>query len=253
MKRGCEICKMQSQNEKKLVRKIRNKEDDDEIDDTVVRRKVCKVIQSDNPDEESEKVRLLDDDIAERDAFVNRLIEREEKHTRKLTSQEGLSADQIKELATKGAISTSKDLDAVERLREISRQLYLEKREEKELKLLELSMKDEEYLFDDVELTAEEKKRLELNKKILAMASDKYRFNYKDDGYHMPDGYEDERGRINKEKRDALLTARYEAEEELKTEQELWEEDQVKIATVKFGSKDQKEKLKVDNYDYVFE
>ena len=56
------------------------------------------------------------------------------------------------------------------------------------------------------------------------MSKNKYRFNEKEDGYHMPDGYEDENGRVVKEKRDAVLTARYQEEEQLKTEQELWEE-----------------------------
>ena len=77
----------------------------------------------------------------------------------------------------------------IDQLREISRQHYLQKREEKELKLLELSVKDEQYLFDDVEVTAEERERMELNKKILNMAKDRYRFDYKDDGnrkIHIP-------------------------------------------------------------------
>ena len=72
----------------------------------------------------------------------------------------------------------------VEQLREISRQHYLQKREEKELKLLELSVKDEQYLFDDVDVTKEERERMELNKKILNMAKDRYRFDYKNDGKH---------------------------------------------------------------------
>ena len=89
----------------------------------------------------------------------------------------------------------------IERLREISRQHYLEKREKKELQLLDYSLKDEQYLFDDVGLTKEEMERRELNQKILSMASDKYRFDYKDNGtslavytiflaamlYHLPD------------------------------------------------------------------
>lgn len=50
---------------------------------------------------------------------------------------------------------------------------------------------------------------MEINEKILQMAKDKHRFSYKDDSYHIPDGYEDSNGRIDKKKRDAVLTARY--------------------------------------------
>lgn len=38
----------------------------------------------------------------------------------------------------------------------------------------------------------------EVQQQILSLATDKYRFSYKDDGYHMPDGYEDANGRIDK-------------------------------------------------------
>ena len=198
----------------------------------------------------------MDKDIQERDAFIERMLERDEKKTKhKDKPSNGLTASQIQELATRGSISSSnKDKKVVDSLRELSRQQYLEKREEKEIKLLEMSMKDEEYLFEGIELTKEEKRRLEVNKNIISMAKDKHRFNYKDDGYKMPDAYEDaETGRINKRKRDGVLTARYEAEEVLKSEQEIWEEDQVHKSLLKFGAKESKQQQQQKEYDYVFE
>mmetsp|Transcript_26254 Transcript_26254/g.38918 ORF Transcript_26254/g.38918 Transcript_26254/m.38918 type:complete len:1058 (+) Transcript_26254:41-3214(+) len=237
------------------VKKIRTKKSGDESseDETVVthKRRSSPTTKAEDKKDVNDD---MDEDIAERDAFVQRLLERDDSKTKKLERQQegGLTTEQIQELATRGAISaSSKDRSVVERLREVSRQHYLKKREDKELKLLEVGLRDEEYFFEDVELTAEEKKRRELNEKILNMARNKHRFDEKDDGYHMPDGYEDERGRINKEKRDAVLTTRYEEEEELKTEQELWEEEQVKTAMVRFGAKDRKKKA--DEYDLVFE
>jgi pre-mRNA-splicing factor ATP-dependent RNA helicase DHX16 len=122
----------------------------------------------------------------------------------------------------------------VDQLREISRQHYLEKREEKELKLLELTLRDEKDLFDHEELTYEERNRYEINKKILEFSKDKNRFNYKDDSYKLPDSYEDGDGRIDKKKKEAVLTNRYIEEIQVKSEQELWEESQMKTSKVKY-------------------
>ena len=120
----------------------------------------------------------------------------------------------------------------INQLREISRQHYLEKREEKELKLLELTLRDEKDLFDNEELTKEERNRYEVNKKILAFSKDKNRFSYQDDSYKLPDSYEDSDGRIDKKKREAVLTNRYIEEVQVKSEQELWEESQMKTSKV---------------------
>ena len=237
----------------KRVRRHRHSDSDSE-DDTVIRRHARGQDNSpaDSKEETIDREMEMAHDIEERDAFVQRLLEREDKKTKHLQDPSGLTAEQIQELSTRGQISaSSKDKNVVNRLREISRQHYLKKREEKELKLLELGMRDEDYLFEDVDLTAEEKKRRQLNKKIIDMARDKYRFDEKEDGYHMPDGYEDERGRVNKAKREAVLTTRYEEEEELKTEQEQWEESQVKTAMVHFGARDRKPLA--EEYDLVFE
>ena len=82
-----------------------------------------------------------------------------------------------------------------------------------------LGMRDEDDLFDGVNMSKEELKRREIQKGILKMAKGKYRFNYKEEGYRMPEGYEDASGRVDRIKREGALTARYEEEEQLKTEQ----------------------------------
>ena len=113
-------------------------------------------------------------------------------------------------------------------------------------------MRDEDDLFEGVRMTKEELKKREIQKQILSMAKDRYRFNYKDDGYRMPEGYVDANGRIDKAKREGALTARYEAEEQVKTEQEQWEEDRVKMSLQHFGAKD-KDKDKEEQYDLLVE
>jgi len=71
----------------------------------------------------------------------------------------------------------------------------------------------------------------------------------------MPEAYETADGRLDKAKRDAALTARYQEEEQFKTEQELWEERQLGISTFRPGARDRpKPKDENEGYDdYVFE
>ena len=96
-------------------------------------------------------------------------------------------------------------------------------------------MRDNEDLFGGIRMSKEELKKKDIQMKILSMAKDKHRFNYKDEGYHMPDGYEDAKGRIDKAKREGALTARYEEEEEPKTEQVLHHEECSSLTIVCFS------------------
>ena len=60
-----------------------------------------------DPDIDPIKQAQLDADIAERDEFVARLLDREEQRTKKLTEPQGLTVEQVKELATKGVLSST--------------------------------------------------------------------------------------------------------------------------------------------------
>jgi pre-mRNA-splicing factor ATP-dependent RNA helicase DHX16 len=192
-----------------------------------------------------------DQDIVDRDAFVQRLYARDDTKTKRLVpDNEGLSAEQIRELSTRGTLGESKS-DVISRLRELSRRQYLEKRERKELELLEKSLREEEELFAGEKLTALEHRRREVDQQIIAMTKDKHRFSYKDDSYHIPEGFEDKDGRIDKTKKEAVLAARYVEEGPVKSEQDLWEEEQLKISRLQFGSK--KQDSKSVEYDFVFE
>lgn len=59
-----------------------------------------------------------------------------------------------------------------------------------------------------VELTAGEKKKIEVSKKVLELAKDPNRHAPKTDAYQLPDAYEDEQGRIDTRRREDVLTAR---------------------------------------------
>ncbi len=146
------------------------------------------------------------------------------------------------------------DFFVVRFLLNVSRQLYLPKRAEKELRLLEMELEDEEDLFlrEGVKLTDLERKRIELSKQILRLAKDPDRFDPKGNYYQLPDAYEDEQGRIDIARREEVLTKRWEVEGELQTEQDEWEKHQLSMATAKYGAQD-KMKNKDEEYDFVFD
>lgn len=199
-------------------------------------------------------------DQAEREAFEERLRSRDASRT--LHKAGGPSSepkvDREHHLVDENTDGTATKEDQLSRLREISRQEYLKKREEKQLELLEFQLKDEEYLFQDTERTDSEKKQFELNQQIFTTARARQKKEIKQ-GYHIPDSYDevdDEGNRVERNK-EQLLTDRYDhvEDEHFKTEQERWEEHQVRMSTV---SKTRKSNSAAtgepqEDYELVFE
>jgi pre-mRNA-splicing factor ATP-dependent RNA helicase DHX16 len=126
-------------------------------------------------------------DIEERDEFAERLKARDEANTKRKTDQ---SSNKMLEEAAKRLKLEKEDRSKVmPSLREQSRQQYLERREQDKLAELEDEVLDEEFLFQNVELTEYEKKRIEQKKKTLEIArqykeADKLE---KVDRYYIPD------------------------------------------------------------------
>jgi pre-mRNA-splicing factor ATP-dependent RNA helicase DHX16 len=128
--------------------------------------------------------------------------------------------------------------------------VYLKKRQEREVTLLKQSLQDEEELFRGSKLTAAERKRIELGKKIISMVEKNENEEDKEDGfYRLPDEYNDQDTKGNQDK--ALLSSRYVEPKQEKSEQELWEESQTQKATG-FASKKGKPKDQKE-YDLVFD
>lgn len=196
--------------------------------------------KAEEPKVEDERER----DAAERDALVERMRERDEARTRRLVNEGGLTGEQVAELAKTGAVDPSAGDADVARMRQLSRRAYLNKWEAKQLELLQAEVDEEAQLFGDEQISAEERKHTELSKQILAMAKD--RVAKEEEGYRVPEAYEDE---APSDVRDKILKARYEEEAEPKTEQEKWDEAQTKRATRKKKSS----RYDVDSSEYVFE
>ncbi|TMW62699.1 hypothetical protein Poli38472_005317 [Pythium oligandrum] len=207
--------------------------------------------------EETEEERARRVDREERDAFAERVRQRDEERTkrkRKLDEPEpmhGLTKDEVAQLSARGDVKSSVLNEKLERLREVSRQEYLKKREEKELELLELQIKDEETLFGEEKRTRKEQEQVELSRRILEAARKRAKPD-EVEGYQMPDAYDevdDEGRRVRKKNKDELLTDRYEEEQVFRTEQEVWEETQVKAAKTRKSRKRDDE----PEYEYVFD
>jgi len=200
-------------------------------------------------------------DLRERDEFAKRLLERDQKKTLQKESEnvEGdedyqKRLDMEQRLARGETIYDEKTGDQItlQTLREESRRAYLKKRTERELTLLERELEEEEELFDVEKLTEAEKRRLELRKEVLKLAKGEKggRKETNDQFYKLPDEYEEQEGRTKAEKNNALLKSRYVEEKHEKTEQELWEEEQTRKASIRTAKKG---KSLEKSYDFVFE
>ena len=140
-------------------------------------------------------------------------------------------------------------------LREKSRQEYLRKREEQQLLLLEKRIEDEEFLFKDIQLTEKERKKMDYDRELLRLAKERMAISDNVQGYHMPEDYITEKGKLDKKRLDNVLYQRYEDEDgdKFTNEQEQWEKEQISKSTVRIGSKDQKLKNDDEGFDYVFD
>lgn len=198
-------------------------------------------------------------DLTERDEFIKRINKRDKNRSKDRDDDEdgdgveAARADQERQLSNGGAVvdESSGKVVTMSTLREESRRSYLKKREEKELKLLERQLQDEEELFGgESALTEAERRRIEMGREILRMAKQRgIKEEDKRDGYHLPDEVDE---KLSKADRDAsALTSRYVEEVKEKTEQELWEESQTNKAMLPKKSIKKRPGEKV--YDYVFE
>jgi pre-mRNA-splicing factor ATP-dependent RNA helicase DHX16 len=204
-------------------------------------------------------------DLRERDEFVKRMLERDQSKTKKQVKQEDEEDQEetqdamrkrldIEERLARGETVLGEDGKALtlERLRLESRRVYLKKRQEREVNLLKQSLQDEDELFRDQKLTAAERKRIELGKKILKMVETNENQEDKNDGfYRLPDEYNE--GDTKGSQDQALLTSRYVEPVKEKSEQELWEESQTQKATSVLPRKKKGAQKEEKEYELVFD
>ncbi|CAL8468358.1 g7898 [Coccomyxa elongata] len=210
----------------------------------------------DAQDEEEAKRLAEEKDQKEKEEFVERLRQKDEARTRKIAEAK-LSKEELQEMERRKYETEEEKRTLIPELRGISREEYLKKREEQKLAEMKDALEDEERLFAGQKLTEKEQRELEYKRQVYELA--KLRKQQQEeldrrDEYHMPTAYDAE-GQ-NQSKRYEVLTARYrEVDEDDEAapwkEQENWEADQIKKASMKVGSKDKVKQAQ--QYEFVFE
>ena len=197
----------------------------------------------------AKKEKDMDDDIANRIALDKRIRDRDKDKTkRNLKVLENPQASQY-------ALTPEERMEVLEKIKKKSRQEYLKMREEQQLDLFLRKLEIEKSMFGDRELTEEERRVNMLNEEIYKLAMEQKTKTTNVDSYVMPDSYEDDEGKLNKDKKYGALYKRYEEAKVELTEQQLWEKAQIDKATVHFGAakKPDDKSAKNKEYDFVFE
>jgi len=178
-----------------------------------------------------------------------RLKEKDLAKTRKVGTSAGSKLEQ-EEAQKRLELSNNKNPETTDRMRVLARRKYLTEREQKMVQELGDFINDEEYIFEEENLTAAEMKQLQLNKKIYKYTQDRLNLKVDDDAYHMQAAVEVS----SKKKEQNLLHARYEKKEEVKVnEQEEWESHQAKMAKMEFGALNGVPPPGGKKYELVFE
>ncbi|CAH1388645.1 unnamed protein product [Nezara viridula] len=184
-----------------------------------------------------------EEDRKQRDEFAARLRKKDKENTRKITT---IHSDKraYEEAAKRLKIDSEHQEKLIPRLRVESRRKYLEKRKEDKVLELEADVVDDEYLFNEEELTERERKDRDHKKKLLILAKEHERAREleKVQRYHMPRDVKDS-------------VEQYEEVDERENkpnyEQRKWEEEQMSSAVFHFGAK--KKDKSQEEYDLVLD
>lgn len=206
-------------------------------------------------EEEDEEERQREEerkrDQAARAEFEERLREKDEASTKKVAEPKLSKAQRVEaERRAKGEA----EQELVPSLRDVSRQEYLAKREAQKLAELRDELLDAEMLFKGVKLSRAEEAELAYKRHVYQLALQRAaKLEEKDDGYHMPTAYDDDKmGHLRRF--DVALDRYKEPEADTATpwaEQATWEKKQLGSAMLSFGAKDKKQAG--EEYEYVFE
>jgi pre-mRNA-splicing factor ATP-dependent RNA helicase DHX16 len=203
-----------------------------------------------------EKERL--EDLKDRDAFADRVRERDREKTKKVVEdRSSKNSGDAAEAARRRLLADDFEArgQALPSLRQHSRQEYLTKREIQQIELLRKEIADDESLFRGMKISKREKKELDRKKELLKLVEERLRIDDKWDGYALPEDYITEQGKIDKKKKENALYKRYEEakpkDDQFVTDVDQWEASQTHHSTFKTGAMDKVET--VDDYEYVFD
>lgn len=203
--------------------------------------------------------RAREDDIRERDAFAERMRERDRDKTKRLVEDRSskVSAGAAAEAADRRRLAEDAEarILAMPSLRERSRQQYLTKREVQQIELLRKEIADEEALFRGMKVTRREQEALDRKKQLLELVEARLKIDDKLEGYQLPEDYFTEQGKIDRKKKESVLYQRYEEakpkDDQFVTDVDQWEHSQTVHSTFRTGAMDKREI--VEDYEYVFD
>ena len=202
---------------------------------------------SDSEDEFEKMERERRKDLEERDAFAQRMIKKDKEKQRNVNEKSEKKA--YEEAAKRLAMENENKEQLLPDLRKESRRKYLAKRKEDKILELKDDIADDEFLFDDSQLTEKEKQERKYKKTVLNLALDHTKASEieKVQRYVMP---EDRK----KGETDSYIEVENK-ERAPHYEQKKWEEEHLNSATYKFGAKDAKRKYeeKAKKYDLILD
>ncbi|KAM7421405.1 hypothetical protein PAMA_015503 [Pampus argenteus] len=226
-------------NKRKHIRQKKKSESssEEEVPESIRSNSNHKSVKDEEEEEWEKEERERLQDIEERDAFAERVKQKDKDKTRNITERTDKKAYEEAQKRLKMAEDGQKNM--LPELRKRSRWEYLKKREEEKIEDLEAEILDEEYLFATDEMTEREKKELEYKRTLRDLAKDYKKAGAKEheerkNRYYMP-----------KENRSKEVPQRdLELEEtpmELGGEQGRWEEERLKTASLSFGARKERE------------
>ncbi|KDR82656.1 hypothetical protein GALMADRAFT_32856, partial [Galerina marginata CBS 339.88] len=209
-------------------------------------------------DEDSRRERERLEDLRDRDAFAERVKDRDRERTKKVVEDRSSKAGgAAAEAAQRRQLADDVEARgvALPSLRLHSRQEYLTKREIQQIELLRKEIADDEALFSGMKISKREQRELDRKKELLKLVEERLKINDKYEGYQLPEDYITEQGKIDKKKKQDALYKRYEdakpKDDQFVTDIDQWETSQTQHSTFKTGAMDKKEVA--DDYEYVFD
>ncbi|CAN6347002.1 unnamed protein product [Urochloa humidicola] len=221
-----------------------------------VRRRRCPESSDEDagePDEEEEEMRR---DQADKAQLERNMRARDEASTRRLMDRKPSKREQEERARRSEAMGHG---DTSE-LRQASRQDYLKMRAKMKLDGLWREVVDEERMFAGVRLTGAEERELRRKKEIYRLVHGQDEAAAGDGEYYrMPDAYDDA-ANVDQGKRFSVARRRHDdgdseagggGKGRKLSEQEFWEEQQIRTSQLQFGAKDRGHAG--DDYELVFE
>jgi pre-mRNA-splicing factor ATP-dependent RNA helicase DHX16 len=209
-------------------------------------------------DENVRRERERLEDLNDRDAFAERMKDRDRERTKKIVEDRSSKASgAAAEAAQRRQLADDANarIVALPSLRLHSRQEYLTKRELQQIELLRKEIADDEALFSGMKISKRERRDLEQKKEVLKLVEARLKINDKYEGYQLPEDYITEQGKIDKKKKENALYKRYEdakpKDDQFVTDVDQWEASQTQHSTFKMGAMDKKQII--DEYEYVFD